>query len=162
MRRQGCLARGSRYHCGHGEVTEGVNIFEYFAEDMLEVGVHSVLEKHGYRCSYDRDKEFLTSWLEALVLLKRLRIDIDSIRSIMDTLTWHPTLEVTMVNTPGSLVHFCRFEGTLEVNGVRHTFTPFPRWVGVCHQLSQARSLLTAISQEDGKYSAKIGPETTK
>lgn len=119
--------------------------FMHHIKEMLQVGVRSVLEKHGYRCSYDRDKEFLTSWLEALVLLKRLRIDIDSIRSLMDALTWYPTLEVTMVNTPGGLIHFCRYEGTLELNGARHTFTPFPRWVGSCLKSSQTESPLTVI-----------------
>lgn len=114
---------------GGWPVTPDNKEFVDHIKEMLEVGVSPVLEKHGYKCSYDRDKEFLTSWLEALVLLRRLRIDINSIRSLMDTLTWYPTLQVTVLHTPAGVIEFCRYEGTLELNGNRHKFTPFPRWV---------------------------------
>lgn len=106
--------------------------------EMLQVGVRPVLEKYGYRCSYDRDKAFLTSWLEALVLVKRLDIDVYSIRRLMDALTWYPTVKSTLLGTPGGDIRFCRYEGTLELNGVCHTFTPFPRWVSFsCSIVSQ-------------------------
>jgi len=117
---------------GPWPVTDDNRQFVEHIKEMLQDGVRPVLKKHGYRCSYDRDKEFLTSWLEALVLARQLGIDIDSIRSLMDTLTWYPTLQATVLNTPDGVIHFCRYEGTLEFNGVRHTFTPFPRWVGSC------------------------------
>jgi len=114
---------------GPWPVTTDNQEFMQHIEEMLQVGVRSVLEKQGYRCSYDRDKQFLTSWLEALVLLKQLHVDIDSIRRLMDALTWYPTLQETLLNTPGRLIHFCRYEGTLEFNGARHTFSTFPTWV---------------------------------
>lgn len=59
---------------------------------MLKTGVQATLEKHGYRCSYNRDRQYLTSWLELLVLLRRLHFSIGTTRNIMDHITWFNTL----------------------------------------------------------------------
>jgi hypothetical protein len=116
-------------------MTSDIEPFLQHIDEMIETGVQATLAKHGYRCSYDRDRQYLTSWLELLVLLKRLHISIDTIRTIMDHMTWFPTLR-TQCYSGGELN---RFEGTLVVQGEMHTFTPFPQWVsaknsilGVC------------------------------
>ena len=96
-------------------------------DEMLETGVQATLAKHGYRCSYDRDRQYLTSWLELLILLRRLRFDIYDIRIIMNDMTWFNGVHVQRY--PG--VELKRFEGTLVVKGEIHLFTPFPRWVSV-------------------------------
>lgn len=105
--------------------TSDIEPFLQHIDEMVETGVQATLAKHGYRCSYDRDRQYLTSWLELLVLLKRLHFSIDSIRTIMDHVTW---FHVTGTQSyPG--VELNRFEGTLVVQGKMHTFTPFPQWV---------------------------------
>jgi hypothetical protein len=96
-------------------------------DEMLETSVQATLAKHGYCCSYDRDMQYLTSWLELLVLLNRLNFDIYNIRNIMDDMTWFNAVQVQWY--PG--VELKRFEGTLVVDGEMHLFTPFPRWVSV-------------------------------
>ena len=70
------------------EATPDMNKFKNHVQEMLQTGVLSVLDRYGYTCSYERDRAFLTSWLEILVLLTRLRIDIDDIRRVMDNMTW--------------------------------------------------------------------------
>ncbi|KAE9376299.1 hypothetical protein N431DRAFT_479602 [Stipitochalara longipes BDJ] len=104
--------------------TSDIEPFLKNIDEMFEIGVQATLTKHGYRCSYGRDRQFLTSWLELLVLLKRVHFNTDSIRCIMDNMTWHPTAQTQFY----SEVQLRRFEGTLLVQGEMHTFTPFPQW----------------------------------
>jgi hypothetical protein len=112
--------------CSEGiGMTSDIEPFLQHIDEMFETGVQATLAKHGYRCSYDRDRQYLTSWLELLVLLRRLHFSIDTIRNIMDHVTWFNILQTQYY--PGAELN--RFEGTLVVNGKLHTFTPFPRWV---------------------------------
>ncbi|KAH7121988.1 hypothetical protein B0J13DRAFT_155132 [Dactylonectria estremocensis] len=112
-----------------GIITPDMKEFASHIDEMLQVGVRSTLSRHGYGCTFDRDKEFLTSWLEVLVLLRKLAIDTDDVRVLMDHLTWSPSIEVVLCHTKNGIVVFCRFEGTLTLKGACHTFTPFPRWM---------------------------------
>jgi len=41
-------------------------------DELVEQGVQPTLAKFNYRCSYDGDRQYLTAWLELLVLLRRL------------------------------------------------------------------------------------------
>ena len=106
-------------------MTSDIEPFLQHIDEMFETGVQATLAKHGYRCSYDRDRQYLTSWLDLLVLLRRLHFSIDTIRYIMDDMTWLNTLQVQCYLG----AELSRFKGTLVVNGEMHTFTPFPRWV---------------------------------
>jgi hypothetical protein len=106
-------------------MTSDIEPFLQHIDEMLETGVQATLAKHGYRCSYDRDRQYLTSWLELLALFKRLHFSIDTIRKIMDHMTWFNVLGTQYY----SGAELNRFEGTLVVDGKMHTFTPFPRWV---------------------------------
>ncbi|KAF2122092.1 hypothetical protein BDV96DRAFT_640157 [Lophiotrema nucula] len=105
-------------------LTPDVEIFLRHIQEMLQIGVQATIAKHNYGCSYDRDKLYLTSWLELLVLLRRVKFDVDTIRHIMDNMTWMNRCHVQYY--PG--VELKRFEGTLIVNGELHTFTPFPQY----------------------------------
>jgi hypothetical protein len=105
--------------------TPDIEPFLQHVTEMLETGVQATLVKHNYRCSYDHDRQYLTSWLELLVLLRRLDFDIEGIRRIMDHMIWFPLTQIQWY--PG--VELKRFEGILIVGGVTHTFTPFPRQV---------------------------------
>ncbi|KAJ3548068.1 hypothetical protein NM208_g1191 [Fusarium decemcellulare] len=111
--------------------------------EMFHVGVRSTLDRHGYRCTYERDREFLTSWLEVLVLLRSLKVDIDDVRMLLDNLTWQPMAKNIMRFTAnGECVQLLRFEGKLILDGEHHEFTPFPQWA-------------------DGKYSTNHAPKPT-
>ncbi|KAI0443611.1 hypothetical protein F4803DRAFT_514748 [Xylaria telfairii] len=99
--------------------------FKAHIQEMMDVGVRPTIDKYGYSCSYDRDKEYLISWLELLVLLRKLCVDTIDIRRILDGITWsHPRKMFTKTLT--SLIIVCPYEGTLEFFGKRHTFTPLP------------------------------------
>jgi hypothetical protein len=91
--------------------TSDIEPFLQHIDEMLKAGVQATLAKHNYRCSYDRDKQYLTSWLELLVLLKRSHLSIDSIRTIMDYTTWHHNFQTQLY--PG--VELKIFEGSLVV-----------------------------------------------
>ncbi|KAM7185292.1 hypothetical protein V8F33_012470 [Rhypophila sp. PSN 637] len=118
------------------EAFEHMEEFAAHVKEMVKFGVQRTLEKYKYRCSYPRDKEFITSWLELLVLLVNLEFDIYLLRQFMDILTWFTgTQKMVWVTTRG-IVELQKFEGTLTINGHQHTFTPFPQW-------------------NDGKYSGK-------
>ncbi|KAH8648233.1 hypothetical protein BGZ61DRAFT_285159, partial [Ilyonectria robusta] len=94
--------------------------------EMVQVGVRPTLIRNGYRCSYDRDKEYLTSWLEVLVLLRQLLVDIQDVRDLLDKLTWFPGAGVILTHTTNG-VKILRFEGRLIVSGEEYAFTPFPK-----------------------------------
>ncbi|KAF2028492.1 hypothetical protein EK21DRAFT_113831 [Setomelanomma holmii] len=107
-------------------ITPDFETFASHVDEMLDTGVQTTLTKHGYRCSFEGDRQFLISWLELLVLLKRL-FDVDSTRRIMDNMTWHRFTGTQFYN--GGSVVLKRFQGTLEVDGQTHLFTPFPQRV---------------------------------
>ncbi|KAH8686470.1 hypothetical protein BGZ61DRAFT_454517 [Ilyonectria robusta] len=125
---------------GEFQVTTDIKEFADHVKEMLQGGVRSTLNKHGYTCTYDRDKEFLTSWLEVLVLLRRLRVNIYDVRRLLDYLTWLPSARSIFMYTIDGPVELLRYEGTLILGGERYTFTPFPKW-------------------EEGKYSANATSE---
>jgi hypothetical protein len=112
---------------GNIVVTPDIQTFRQHIDEMLEIGVQATLLKHGYKCSYDRDRQYLTSWLELLVLLRRLNFSIHAVRDIMDLMTWHITANKLMIGL--GAVELNKFEGTLSVYGETYTFAPFQRWV---------------------------------
>jgi hypothetical protein len=102
-------------------MTSDIKPYLQHIDEMFTIGVQVTLTKYGYRCSYDGDMPYLTSWLELLVLLRQY-LCINLIRTIMDDMTWANSSAQYY-----SGVELNRFEGTLVVNGKMHTFTPFPR-----------------------------------
>jgi len=114
---------------GNFEATPDIREFKDHVQEMVQTSVRSVLDKYSYRCTHDRDKAFLTSWLEILVLLNRLPIGIVDIRRLMDNMTWFPMTEAILVRTADAIWELSKFQGTLIRNGERYTFTPFPEWV---------------------------------
>ncbi|RYC60378.1 hypothetical protein CHU98_g5831 [Xylaria longipes] len=112
---------------GGVEETADIKRFKTHIQEMVRFGVRSTLDKHGYKCTYDRDREFLISWLEILVLLTRLHVDIDDVRRMLDGLTWHHPMTM-MFNTINGLIQLCAYEGTLDFGGERYTFTPLPEF----------------------------------
>ena len=116
------------------ETCEGfvdVSKFVNHIQEMVEVGVHRTLAKHRYRCTHDRDKAYLASWLEILVLLKRLRVDIMDVRRLLDRLTWDLMSKSTYQVIPGGFLHVKKYEGILICNGQTYLFTPFPKRVSL-------------------------------
>jgi hypothetical protein len=127
-------------------ITPDIEPFREHIDEMLETGVQATLAKHGYRCSYDRDRRYLTSWLELVVLLRRLHFRVDTIRRIMDHMTWFNVHGTQYY--PG--VELNRYQGTLVVDGEMHTFTPFPPWVSAKNSYLMAWCLLTETIRMTG------------
>lgn len=114
------------------EATPDIREFKDHIQEMVQTSVSSVLAKYSYTCTHDRDKAFLTSWLEILVLLTRLRIGIIDRRRFMDNMTWSPTAKTIEYHAAGGIIlEFKKFQGTLIRNGECYTFTPFPKWVSI-------------------------------
>lgn len=135
------------------EATPDIREFADHVQEMLRAGVRSVLEKYEYRCTYERDKAYLTSWLEVLVLLRRLGIGIAYTRRLLDGLTWSPMAKKISVQTAdGSFLQLCRFEGNFTCSGECYTFTPFPKWVSFAYFVMTI-IFVNSIEQEGGKYS---------
>ena len=115
--------------------TSDIQIFLDHIGEMGREGVRATLAKYGYTCSYSRDAEFLTSWLELLFLLRRIPLDLDYARKILDELTWRPT-GTKLFQTSEGILKLSADDGTLVLAGKHYTFTPFPIWVGLsvlCH-----------------------------
>ena len=135
------------------EATPDIREFKDHIQEMVQTSVSSVLAKYSYTCTHDRDKAFLTSWLEILVLLTRLRIGIIDRRRFMDNMTWFPTVKTIEYHAAGGIIlEFKKFQGTLIRNGECYTFTPFPKWVSLPIVISFV--LLIVFKQDVGKYSA--------
>lgn len=109
--------------------THDIELFLEHIDEMIEKGVQKTLEKHRYHCYEDRDRQYLTSWLELLVLFQQLKVDIDLVRMIMDNMTWSDAGSLTYLG----LLELNRYEGSLTYLGDKHTFTPFPKWVSTSH-----------------------------
>ncbi|KAL2879867.1 hypothetical protein SGCOL_004913 [Colletotrichum sp. CLE4] len=115
--------------CDNGiEETEDNKEFVKHIREMEETGVRSVLSKYGYRCSDDRDKDYLTSCLEILCYLRRFGIDIVEVRRLMSDILWFSFTPDMMYQSHLGLVQIWRFEGALEFQGKRYEFTPYPKW----------------------------------
>lgn len=114
-----------------GEIVETPDnkSFKDHIQEMLTTSVSFIFKKHQYKCTYSRDKEFISSWLELLVRLKKMSIDILDLRRLMDNLTWFPKADKICHNAAGGMLEFKKFEGTLTRNGTVHAFSPFLRWV---------------------------------
>lgn len=137
---------------GEFQVTEDNKDFLDHIDEMREVGVRATLNKYGYKCTMERDKEFITAWLELLVLLDKLLDYVGNIRHILDNLTWFPVTGNMLINTLNGLVQLHPFEGTLTLGEDKYRFTPFPQRVSFLPSLPMF-ILLSKTQQEDGKYS---------
>ncbi|KAF5847051.1 hypothetical protein GGP41_003294 [Bipolaris sorokiniana] len=66
-----------RLTCSGGILkTHDIELFLEHIDEMIEKGVQKTLKKHHYRCYEDRDRKYLASWLELLVLFQRLKIGL--------------------------------------------------------------------------------------
>lgn len=109
--------------------TDDIKEFMCHTTEMREVGVGATLEKYGYECDKDQDKKIITPWLELLVLLHGLRIDIDDIRRIQDGITWFRKSESMVIGTRNGAITIKRFKGTLILGDDEYKFAPFPQSV---------------------------------
>ncbi|KAK7180530.1 hypothetical protein DPSP01_006090 [Paraphaeosphaeria sporulosa] len=112
----------------YGAETEDIQVFAQHVCEMKEGSVKDLIEKYGYACEVPGDRVFLLAWLEFLVLLHKLRLGLVKIRSIMDLLTWQPTVEAHKFAMPGGWLELRKFEGVLVYRGHEYCFTPFPHW----------------------------------
>ena len=135
---------------GDIEATPDIREFKDHVQEMVRTSVRSVLDKYSYRCTHDRDKAFLTSWLELLVLLTKLRIEILDIRRFMDLMTWFPTVKVNHLQTADDVLQLNRYQGTLIRHGKRYLFTPFPEWVSLPTVILTIIVLLTVSERPVG------------
>lgn len=111
--------------------TSDIQTFVEHVEEMVRDGVRTVFDKYDYGCAQSYDRQFLTSWLEVLVLLTRLqrksRFDEDDVRRMMNNITWFSKTRIIFLrNRTGAPLIFERFNGIMSINGVRMVFTPFP------------------------------------
>jgi hypothetical protein len=105
--------------------TPDIELFLQHIDEMIEEGVQKTLEKHHYHCYEDHDRQYLTSWLELLVLLRQLKLDVHFVRMIMDNMTWHSSAGSLFY--PGLELELNKYKGSLVYLDNKHTFTPFPK-----------------------------------
>lgn len=114
---------------GEIPLTPDIREFMEHVRQMIQTSVRSVLDKYNYRCTYTRDKAFIISRLELLVLLNRLPIELINVRQVIDQVTWHPMIKDLRILGDMNDFHLRQFQGTLNYKGELYTFTPFPEWV---------------------------------
>lgn len=68
--------------------------------------------------------------MELLVPFRQLQIDVDSIRKVMDHMTWSNAVGIHLGH---GLLELSRYEGSLVCLEKKHTFTPFPKWASASH-----------------------------
>ncbi len=95
--------------------------------EMVNTGVATVLQNHGYSCSNALDRRFLTAWLEVLVILAQQQIPLRDLRNIIQQLTVFAHTDQATLLTEKGAVELRRFTGAIVLYGTRHTFTPFPQ-----------------------------------
>jgi hypothetical protein len=120
----------AEYHltCFEGtQKTSDIELFLQHIDEMLENGVQKTLAKHHYHCYEDRGRQYLTSWLELLVLFRQLKVNIYLVRRIMNDMTWFQVAGTQFF--PG--LELRKYEGSLVYLGNKHTFTPFPKLVNI-------------------------------
>lgn len=97
----------------------------YHVQEMLDVGVAATLRTHGYRCTDERDQDYLLSWLEVLVILRQSHLTTNNIRGVMDRLTWQDSAQEYVIR--GLDLRLKKYDGSLLIAGERHSFHPFSR-----------------------------------
>ncbi|OWY45251.1 hypothetical protein AALT_g4116 [Alternaria alternata] len=105
--------------------TPDIELFLQHIDEMIEEGVQKTLENDHYHCYEDHDRQYLTSWLELLVLLRQLKFDVHFVRMIMDNMTWQSSAGSHFY--PGLELALNKHEGSLVYLDNKHTFTPFPK-----------------------------------
>jgi hypothetical protein len=108
-------------------ITEDIKEFMNHVKEMLEIGVGATLAKYKYKYRFERDRKLITPWMELLVLLHRLHIDLDDIRRIQDGITWFRNCDNMIYATSQGTVIVNKFCGVLTLRGEQYNFTPFPQ-----------------------------------
>ncbi|KAF6814433.1 hypothetical protein CMUS01_12650 [Colletotrichum musicola] len=100
--------------------------FKRHIDEMEQDGVQSVLARYGYMASLDRDREYLTSWLDLIILLKRINLDVFGVRALCDNMALYPWMGGMTVSTANVTIELRRWEGVLVVGQNTYTFKPVP------------------------------------
>jgi hypothetical protein len=107
-------------------LTPDIEEFATHIDEMVRHGVRHVLENHDYRCTNEYDRAFLTCWLELLVLMKQLRVNVLDTRQLLEHMTWSHTCEDIVLYSESGNLRLNKFKGTLIFGNKRGSFTPFP------------------------------------
>jgi hypothetical protein len=110
-------------------LTDDNKEFVNHIQEMDQLGVRCTLDKHGYRCSDQRDREFIIAWLELHFLLRKLNLDVGEMRRVLDHMIWFRVSGPMTWGTSRGVIELWRHEGRLTLNGNSYTLTPFPQWV---------------------------------
>lgn len=91
--------------------------------EMKGYGVRYVLNRHGYRCTNQGDRELVIGWLELLLTLSRIAPSIRTRRAILNA------VDNSMVRTchhRESGITINKEKGTITMNERTYEFTPVP------------------------------------
>jgi tetratricopeptide (TPR) repeat protein len=91
--------------------------------EMKGYGVRYVLNRHGYRCTNQGDRELVIGWLEILLTLSRIAPSIRTRRAILNA------VDNSMVRTchhQESGITVNKEKGTITMNERTYEFTPVP------------------------------------
>ncbi|KAK3636188.1 hypothetical protein LTR56_014351 [Elasticomyces elasticus] len=106
------------------DVTWDTKVFAHHIQEMSRDGVHAVIKKYDYACTYERDKSLIVSQLDLLILLKRLAVSMLSIRRLLGRLVWSPGIEDYYGQHEDEVIMLKPKIGCLEYNGKTYSYTP--------------------------------------
>ncbi|RYN22721.1 hypothetical protein AA0119_g11787 [Alternaria tenuissima] len=86
-------------------------------------GVRPVLDRYGYSCTNKFDREWVITWLEILLALRRTTPSIHTRRQILDAID---NSKVRSCVHQGAGVEIDKERGILKANGTIHLFNPLP------------------------------------
>ncbi|KAK2855638.1 hypothetical protein FQN49_004996 [Arthroderma sp. PD_2] len=97
--------------------------FMRHVSEMKGAGVSFVINKYGYRCKSQGDREQIIAWLEMLLILYRV---VPSIRTRREILNVVDNSTVSRCHHVQANVEVDKARGIIIANGTTYTFTPLP------------------------------------
>ena len=102
-------------------LTDDIRPFISHLGEMTKNGVKAVISKYNYACTNKGDMTLLIGWLELLVILHRVDLDVSQRQDILDLVQ---RAEVGSISIPPIGLEIDKNEGFVLYKGVRYEFTP--------------------------------------
>jgi tetratricopeptide (TPR) repeat protein len=102
---------------------DDIKPFMIHLSEMNTAGVKFVIDKHGYKCSNQSDRELVIGWLEILLVLYKIVPSIRTRRDILNTIG-NPMVGTCLHEESGIAID--KDKGIETANGKTYEFNPLP------------------------------------
>ncbi|KAK2735078.1 hypothetical protein FQN57_001358 [Myotisia sp. PD_48] len=113
-----------------------IDSFRNHLSQMKESSVRHVIDKYGYRCTNNGDRDWVINWLDMLLALLRSVPSVHTRREILNAID---NSEVRNCIHQETGMEIDKERGTLRTNGIVHQFNPLPMDDHIPHPTSDIR-----------------------